>query len=229
MSAKKVGKKKDKITVTKLTPEQSKQLDNAAKFVNDKWNSSCRSLIEIGEYLMNNFYDGDPEKAKAKGPKKGISLRMLAIRPDLHVSPATLSRARQLAVQEKMYFQQSTFTYLTDSHKLELLRIEDKKEKLKYAKSIEDKKLSCRAFRKVLEKDGHLLPRGPVPGSKRVSASSAIPFDLFFEPLGKITDLSIDDFIDSIPDDKSDEFIDSVKKAKEKLEKLYAKLTKSTP
>ena len=84
-----------------LTKGEEKILDDAVKFINGRLNKAARSLIEIGQFLLDKFFEGDPDKARNRAPRKGVSLRKLAERDDLDMSYASLSNAVNLAVQEK--------------------------------------------------------------------------------------------------------------------------------
>ena len=86
-----------------LTVEEQQALDQAVAFINGRVNSMARSLIDIGEYLLEKFFEGNPEQARSRAPRKGLSLRKLAQRTDLEVSYASLSNAVNLAVQEKAF------------------------------------------------------------------------------------------------------------------------------
>jgi stalled ribosome rescue protein Dom34 len=215
--------------VETLTQEQKKVIDETIKMINKKWNSNCRNLIDIGEHLLKYFYNDDPELAKARGRKKeGVSLRKLAIRPDLNVSIATLSRAFNLAVQEK---QLSKFQapQLTESHKILLLHIEDPKEKAVYAKKIVSQSISCRAFSRLLIKDEYMKQRGLASADRKARLAMANdPINSFIEPLESIMNIAIDDYdFSALPGANSKDFIDYVKKAKVVIDKLLAAVTKT--
>ncbi len=229
MAAKKKDLKEIKVSegeVETLTQEEQKIIDDSVFFINEKWNSSCRNLIEIGNLLLKNFYNDDIDLARARGRRKeGISLRKLAIRPDLNVSIATLSRSFNLAAQEKFLVKVNS-PQLTDSHKILLLHIEDPKVKVSYAKKIISGSISCRDFTKILIKDGFMRQRGLSAGRKKqLQSNVSDPFNPFLAPLESISSFEFDKFdFTNLNLTKSKDFLESVKKAKSVLDKLLESL-----
>ena len=84
-----------------LTLQGQKAVDDAVAFINKRIDTASSSIIEVGQYLLKHFFEGDIQKAQDRAPRKGISLRKLAEHPDLNISFAGLSRAVNLAVQEE--------------------------------------------------------------------------------------------------------------------------------
>ena len=160
---KKVAKKTSVALVKKeegLTPKELKALSSAVEFINKRIDTASSSLIEVGEYLLKNFFEGDLQKVHDRAPRKGISLRKLAEHPDVNMSFAGLSNAVNLAVQEEELGSVQALEQLTPTHKIHLLKVPDLKEKKKYVSQIDKYKLSVRQFEAILVSDGYSKPRG---------------------------------------------------------------------
>lgn len=87
-----------------------------------------RGMMEIGSYLLDTFYDGDPALAHSSNPQKHASLRLLVQRCEsisLPVSRTFLSNAIRMAAVAKLLPRRATFLRLPPSHRVELLRVKD--------------------------------------------------------------------------------------------------------
>ena len=85
-----------------------------------------RGLEDVGNYLLETFYDGNPALYRSLRPWKHASLTMLEQRCetlDLPVSRTFLANAIGVAVMAKELPSSSPFLKLPPSHKLELLRV----------------------------------------------------------------------------------------------------------
>ncbi len=53
-------------------------IDHAVRFINEKYNENAYKMaIEIGAYVLKNFFDDDIALAASKNPKKPASFRAL--------------------------------------------------------------------------------------------------------------------------------------------------------
>jgi len=128
--------------------------DEVAKYVAEHYESSKKCVLEIGGYLLTYNFEGDIEAVKSKRPGKTLSLRVLAKRGDINMSLASLSRAVNLAAQEKELESVPTSEQFSLSHKEVLLRVKDLETKKRYMEIAVEEKLSVRQLRARLKKDG---------------------------------------------------------------------------
>ena len=146
---------KEKTEKTEATINQNREAYNeAVRFINARVESSKRSLLEIGEYLLERFFEGDIEAVKSKKPGKTLSLRELAKRDDINMSLTDLSRAVNLAAQEREIGTVPTSEQLSLSHKEILLRVQNLETKKEYMEIAVKEKLSVRQLEARLKKDG---------------------------------------------------------------------------
>ena len=81
---------------------EDQRIDRAVGWINRKVAHTLHvGLIQIGYYLLDNFFQGSIETALSKSPKKGNSFRKLCRRPDLVVSSTHLVNAVKLVAQER--------------------------------------------------------------------------------------------------------------------------------
>ena len=224
MARKKAVVKKEIQEVEILTAEDIKKIEEAVIVINEKANSTAKSLIEIGQYLLKEFFDNDIKKAEDRAPRKGISLRKIADHKDITLSFMSLSNAIRLAGQESL-FTHEKYKELTETHKLLLFSLSDDKAKKSYADKVVKDKLSVRALRDTLVEKGFILPRGrtAISSEKRLTAGKD-PLITFFTPLEKLADFDVDLFQE---EDITQERIAVLESIKDRIEKLLAKVSKA--
>lgn len=86
----------------------------------------ARGMDEIGTYLLDTFYRGDPDEYRSPTSSRHLSLRALAERCgtiDLPVSTTFLSTSLRIAALGRALPPGSSFTKLPMSHRVELLRL----------------------------------------------------------------------------------------------------------
>ncbi len=227
-SKKKASVKKSQEVVARkeegFSPQEIKALDNAVEFINKRVDNFSSSMIEVGEYLLKHFFDGDIEKAHDRAPRKGISLRKLAEHPDINMSFVGLSRAVNLAVQEKELGSVSTLKHLTPSHKLLLLKVDDLKEKQKYVSRIEKDGLSVRRFDDLLIQDGYSKPRGMAaidsPKERKLLRSG---FRQYMNPFEAILEMDLSSLME-MPKTNVRSTYEAAKKARDRLDGIIRDL-----
>ena len=113
-----------------------KLIEQAVAFINEKANETVyKGSVEIGNYLLDKFFDGDIAKASSKSRAKLLNYRALCNHPDLAASPGTLSVMLRVAAQEKLFKENNLpVNKLSYSHKAELLKVSDEKLKIKIFK-----------------------------------------------------------------------------------------------
>ena len=121
-------------------------IDKSVEFINNAIAKTIfKGSLEIGNYLLKNFFNDDIELASSKNPHKRISFQELCRRDDLGVHPSTLSRMVRVASQERYLIDgKANVEDLTYSHKLELIKLPNDKKKLKLVEKCHKLKMSCR-------------------------------------------------------------------------------------
>lgn len=90
------------------------------------FNTMVKGVADMGAYLLDTFYDGDPELYRSAAPGKHASLRLLMERcesVDVPVSRTLLARALMIAARIREMPSNSVFSTLPPSHQAELVRI----------------------------------------------------------------------------------------------------------
>jgi len=209
-----------------LSAEEVQKIDEAVNFINQQANAPARSLLEIGKYLLETFFDNDPKKVQDRAPRKGVSLRKLAEHPDIYMSYRNLSNAVRLALQEDV-FKSVKYKDLTDSHKLLLFSVDGatNKEKLKIADKVIAENLSVRGLHEMLVKKNLLASRGrPSLSEGTPDRNEAFdPLKSFFRPIEKLARLDLDD--DFNIEELSDSQFDALRRLRDKLDYLISQRT----
>lgn len=138
-------------------PETRNVVDEAVEFINEKKSllknqvaeSSYKTFVEIGEYLLKTFFNNDIALASSKDEDKPETYRSLAKRDDLDVHYTTLNKMVRCAIQEKFLLEHkdnidinnNNFTY---THRLILLRLPDDNLKIELIKEINTTNMSTR-------------------------------------------------------------------------------------
>lgn len=123
-----MAKKKEKA----LVPEGNNTLiEEAVKFINEKSNETVyKGYEEIGNYILEHFFDNDIAKAQSKDPTKKVSFNKLCEREDLIVHPNTLALMMRVACQEKIFVDNKIdITALSYTHKSLLVKMDSDKHK----------------------------------------------------------------------------------------------------
>lgn len=218
---------------TLLSPQEQQVVNDAVRFINDHLDRSSVSMLEIGEYIIKTFFDGDVDKVASRAPRKGISLRKLADHPDLMASTSTLSRAVALAAQDRQLATVASMQHLSATHKMLLLSVDglkDKNEserlalKEQYITRVEDENLSVAGFRKVLIANGLVKQRGLPAGTERGSRKEIGAGELdFLSPLQSIIEFDLDR-INEMSEEVKQSIIGAINVASIKLDQLMKKI-----
>lgn len=129
-----------------------------------------RAMDEVGQYLLREFYDNNPDAYYSKSHSKHASLALLAQRcqtMELPVRQTFLANALQIAIFSRQLPASSPFMSLPPSHRVELLKVgSPERADALAAKAIESrmsvKKLRD-AVRKEREKNKSTRGRKPTP------------------------------------------------------------------
>lgn len=133
-------------------------------------------MLEIGQYLLEKFFDNDPAQVRFRGPQKETSFRELENHPQLQMSRSSLHNAVSFAIQEHQLIEVGKGPVpevISLSHRLALLLIRpsdyrDKKAvlekarlKLKLIQEVAEKRLSVRQLQdRVSEITGKMIAAG---------------------------------------------------------------------
>ncbi len=129
-----------------------------------------RGVDEVGGYLLQAFYDDDPELYFSASPNKHASLRLLMERcesMDFPVSRTFLANALRLAIVSKELPSEATFRRLPSSHRIELLRLKAPENVERLASKAISGKLSVQKLRALIQKVVERSNAGSDRGRKR--------------------------------------------------------------
>ena len=127
-------------------------IDRSVEFINAiVVKTMYKGSLEIGEYLLINFFNDDIKLASSKNRKKAVSFQQLCKRPDLGVHPSTLSRMVRVASQERYFLQNKASTDdLSYSHRIEFTKLDNDEKKLRLVEKCIQEKMSCRGVAKIV-------------------------------------------------------------------------------
>ena len=127
-------------------------IDKSVEFINKTIvKTFFKGSLEIGEYLLEHFFDNDIELASSRNPHKPVSFQALCKRPDLGIHPSTLSRMVRVASQERYFvMSKAKVDELSYSHKLEFIKLPNDKKKIRLAEKCIREKMSCRKLSETI-------------------------------------------------------------------------------
>ena len=123
-----------------------KKIDQAVTFINETANKTIyKGSIEIGEYILKEFFENDIELARSKNPRKDASFNKLCEREDLNIHPNRLGIMIRVASQERFLTEKEVDTSaLSYTHKASLVKIQDDNKKIKLINKCIDNKWTTR-------------------------------------------------------------------------------------
>ncbi|MFH0725186.1 MAG: hypothetical protein V2B19_02340 [Pseudomonadota bacterium] len=138
-------KKKEESSVIEV---DYKTINAAVQFINEKANETLyKGSIEIGEYLLKTFFNGDIKMAASKNPKKLASFNKLCERPDLLVKSNTLGIMVRVASQEQYFINKQIDTKeLSYTHKASLVKLDNDSKKITILNKCIKNKWTTREF-----------------------------------------------------------------------------------
>lgn len=114
---------------------------------------------EIGDYLIEEFFDGDIKKVSSQNPNKSFSFRKLCNQPGLPFSESALRRFIQVAVNFRI-LPEGKARKLLPSHHVVLYQVADPKERMQVGIEAADNQVSVRKLRKMVQGKGRRQPGG---------------------------------------------------------------------
>jgi hypothetical protein len=132
-------------------------VDEAVAFINDKKavydKHVLDAAIEIGDWVLENFFNNDLEEATSRDPKKRRSYAALKKRSDLEIDTPMLSRMVKVAWQKRFFEEEGSedvLTPLSFSHRVELIRLPFQKVMIDTARECNDRELSSRKLKQLV-------------------------------------------------------------------------------
>jgi hypothetical protein len=129
-----------------------------------------RGIVEIGDYVFDHFFDGEPERLRSKAPNKNASFRSLLERCEsvdlplrqtaLYAAVASAAMRRQLPARDAAYKR------LPPSHQAALLPLREPEQVERLAERVLQKGLSVRDVREAVSRE-MVHGDGPQGGRRR--------------------------------------------------------------
>ena len=116
-------------------PDQA-LVERAVREINELANKMVyKGSIDVGEYLLREFFNNDPKLAASKNPSKKASYRELCKREDLTIKAPQLSVMVRVAAQERFFLENEIDSdKLSYRAKAELIKLPSEKPEEKAAK-----------------------------------------------------------------------------------------------
>ena len=192
-------------------------IDQAVDELNRRYAvKGLETMRAIGEYVIQYFFDGDPDNFREKG-KKHVSFRELAKHPNLRVSYNFIWNAVSVVDQMRLLPENIAEALPPSHHKL-LLPIKSEKKKVALAEKAVEKGLSKRDLEKEVAK-----VREKEKGDSRAGRPPLPAFVKGLTRLKKAVDLAVSD---EIGDDVFDHFkIEDAKELMGQLDEQIVQLT----
>jgi len=146
MARKSVKKETNVSAVESAIVVEEKIINEAVAFINETANKTLyKGSIEIGEYVLKHFFEGDIKCASSKNPKKLSSFNKLCERDDLTVHPNRLGLMVRVAAQEQYLTSEKVNTgELSYTHKAALVKLDNTEEKINTIEQCINEKWSTR-------------------------------------------------------------------------------------
>lgn len=175
------------------TQEDKKLIDDAVAFINEKVNETIyQGSIKIGEYILENFFEGDLKLASSKNPRKKTSFNNLCENEELTIHPNRLGLMVRVACQERYFSENEIDTRgLSYTHKASLVKVEEDEKKINLAKDCINEKWTTRQLEDAIKKYLNTLPPTSNPSLIRTTKKFINKIDHVLKTV-KDTDLKFD-------------------------------------
>jgi hypothetical protein len=146
-----------------------KLVDEAAAWITAKIALTLRrGAEEVGEYVLDRFFSGDPELAKSRSSHKSASFRALAEKcgtPELPISKTWLNNAVGVAVMlRRLPESAQAFKRLPPSYQETLLPLRDPMKVEMVARQVAAKEMSFRELRAIVAQERAKAPKADSRG-----------------------------------------------------------------
>lgn len=143
-----------------------KMVNDAAEWIRDTLSKTLyKAGTDVGEYVLEKFFEGDSEKVRERSPYKNASFRKLAElcgTPELPISRSWLHNAVSVAVMERLLPRSATaFRQLPPTHKVTLLPLHDPSKVERIAQRAINKKMSVRELKAVVVEEAPKFEKDP--------------------------------------------------------------------
>ena len=128
-----------------------------------------KGITTIGDYLLERFYNNDPDRVRSRNPHKEKSFRSLVERcetPELPISKTGLHRAVSAAVMRRTLPAGAAFKLLPPSHQAMLLPLRDPEKVEKFAQRAVNKQMSVRGLHDIVVEEVANARQGEPRGRK---------------------------------------------------------------
>ena len=209
-------------------------VEKAASWIHKKLIETVdRGARDIGEYVLKEFFKGDPEFASSRNPYKNASFRDLADRcgtPEIPVSKSWLHNAVGVAIMIRQLPQDAAaFKQLGPSHQVELLPLRDPMKVEKVAKEAVTNFWTVSRLREVVakkrartSKDESKRGRSPTPVIVKTLNRS---LKLFTLESGRRSFTNAE--VKELDEQQKKDAVESAERLIEKLKDLVIKLKKA--
>ena len=176
--------KNDEIVMDVMSIEEMEQekINKAIGFLSRMNKNIYDSRIEIGKYILDNFYNGDVEYFRLHGSYKNISIEKIRKHSSIGMSKSWILDSIELYWQNKMVVNNENFKKISITHRIYLTKIdknsiglstiEINKKKNEYIDIIVRDGLLEHDFYKLLVNDGFIVSKGTY---KRENKSIGVP------------------------------------------------------
>ena len=144
--------------VVKASPEvevihvDDQHVSKAVHHINEIWSQTVevgsKGLLQIGEYILKEFFAGKEDEVRSRNPHKDESVRALSNHPDLLIKPTSLSNAVNLALQERDFADAGVSTEgISVTHRIVLIPVREVMAKIRLLNEVREKKFSADRLR----------------------------------------------------------------------------------
>lgn len=205
--------------------DNEKFIDDAVQFINEKANETLyKGSIEIGEYILEHFFNGEPKLASSRNPKKQQSFNKLCNRDDLIVHPNQLGIMVRVAFQEKYFTEKEIDTEaLSYTHKASLVKLDNGLKKANMVKKCIDEEWTTRQLEDAIKKHLKTIPSSSKPSLIRTTKKYITKID---DVLKIVEDTELDfnaDDVSKMSDKRRDALKTNLTNIKAKVEEILGK------
>jgi hypothetical protein len=221
----------DELTVgenTEVDVVDDSKINEAVAFINEVANKTIyQGSIEIGEYILKNFFEDDIKFAASKNPKKQASFNKLCERDDLSLSPNRLAIMVRVASQERYLSEKEVDTSeLTYTHKASLVKLNNGQKKINLIKRCVGEEWSTRKLDVEINKKLKEVPQTRNPSLLLTTKKCITKVDDVLKTVGGV-DFEVDvDSLLTMSDKKRKDLGKYVKELKKKVEDTATKSEK---
>ena len=154
-----------------VATDDDKKIDDAVNHINELANKTIyKGSIEIGNYILEHFFDDDIKLATSKNPKKPASFIRLCEREDLTVRPSQLGLMVRVASQESFLSgKELDLGQLSYTHKASLVKLENDDKKTEMIERCIKHKWGTRQLDTAIKEHLESLPSSSKPSLIRTT------------------------------------------------------------